>query len=104
MVLTGAYTGWCNVGMELRDYLRSLPSDIERAAFATRCGTTLGHLRNVGYGYKPCATDLAVRIESETAGSVSRPELREDWAAHWPELIQAKGPDPRRPKAEKAGA
>lgn len=73
--------------MDLKIYLKSLGSEEQREDFAQRCETSLGHIRNVGYGYKPCATDLAVRIERESAGQVTRPELRADWADHWPELV-----------------
>lgn len=87
-MLTASDTRWCNlVLMDLKTYVKSLPSEEARVAFATRCSTTLGHLKNVMYGYKPCATDLAVRIERESEGAVTRPELRADWADHWPELI-----------------
>lgn len=73
--------------MDLKTYLKSLPDEAAREAFAVRCKTTLGHMRNVMYGYKPCATDLAVLIERESGTAVRRPELRDDWAAHWPELV-----------------
>lgn len=73
--------------MDLKTYLQSLPSEPDRVAFADRCGTSIKHLRNVMYGYKTCATDLAVSIERESAGAVTRPELREDWPNHWPELV-----------------
>lgn len=44
------------------------------------------------YGVRPCATDLAVRIERESAGAVRRWELRpSDWDKHWPELVGAVG-------------
>lgn len=73
--------------MKLIDYLR--PFDrAERSAFAERCGTSLGHLTNIAYGYKPCSPELAVSIELESGRAVTRPEMRpEDWARIWPELI-----------------
>jgi DNA-binding transcriptional regulator YdaS (Cro superfamily) len=77
--------------MDIKTYLKSLPSEDDRADFASRCATTLGHLKNVMYGFRPCATDLAVLIERESAGQVTRRELRPDWAAHWPELIGDRG-------------
>ena len=76
--------------MELKNYLGQMPTD-QRDAFAMRCGTTMGHLRNVMYGYKSCATDLAVCIERESGLLVRRWDLRPDWANHWPELIGAPG-------------
>ena len=72
--------------MDLRTYLRTLPPDDARA-FAARCGTTRGSLRNIEYGFRPCATDLAVNIERESGRLVTRQELRPDWADHWPELV-----------------
>jgi len=73
--------------MDLKSFIKGLPNDEAREDFARRCGTSLGHLRNVMYGYKPCATDLAVNIERESGRAVTRPELRDDWRSHWPELI-----------------
>jgi DNA-binding transcriptional regulator YdaS (Cro superfamily) len=72
--------------MDLKSFLAARPAD-ERDKFAELCGTTAGHMRNVSYGYRPCATDLAVAIERESGKAVTRQELREDWAAHWPELV-----------------
>ena len=62
----------------------------DRAAFAIRCDTSLGHLTNVAYGYKPCSPELAVSIERESGGAVKRQELRpDDWTRIWPELVAA---------------
>jgi hypothetical protein len=72
--------------MDLKTYLKSLPDEAAREAFAGRCQTSIGHLRNVMYGIKSCATDLAVHIERESGKAVTRQELRDDWANHWPEL------------------
>ena len=77
--------------MDLKTYLKSLPGEERREEFAKNCDTSLGHLRNIGYGYKPCATDLAVRIERISGGVVTRRDLRTDWANHWPELVTAPG-------------
>lgn len=72
--------------MDLKTYLRDLLPE-ERESLAARCQTSVGHLRNVSYGLRPCATDLAVRIERESGHAVTRKELRpDDWADHWPEL------------------
>lgn len=51
--------------MNLKTYLFALPMD-QRIDFAKRCGTTYGHLRNVAYGQKPCAPELAMRVEGES--------------------------------------
>ncbi len=75
--------------MLLRAFLSHLtPPEVD--AFAELCEVTPGHLRNVMYGYKPCAPDLAVSIERESAGAVTRPELRADWRRFWPELDNGK--------------
>lgn len=68
-------------GMKLKAYLFALPVP-ERTAFAQRCGTTCGHLRNVAYGYRTCAEGVAIAIERESAGAVTCEELRPDvdWA------------------------
>lgn len=52
--------------MDLKTYLFALPMP-RRHEFAEGCGTTYGHLRNVAYGLKPCAPELAMRVERETA-------------------------------------
>lgn len=71
--------------MDLKTFLRDMAPE-QRETLAARCQTSVGHLRNVSYGLRPCATDLAVRIERESGGAVTRQELRADWADHWPEL------------------
>lgn len=67
--------------MDLKDYLQSIPP-AERTAFAERCGTTDGHLRNVSYGYRRCAESLAIAIERESGGQIRVEDLRPDvdWA------------------------
>lgn len=73
--------------MKLIDYLHQFERP-ERVAFAARCNTSLGHIQNIAYGYKPCAPELAVSIELESGRLVTRPELRpDDWPRIWPELI-----------------
>jgi DNA-binding transcriptional regulator YdaS (Cro superfamily) len=77
--------------MELKTYLSPLSQE-QREEFAKRCESTKGHLQNVMYGMKTCATDLAVHIERESKGAVRRWELRPlDWYKHWPELIGTEG-------------
>lgn len=76
---------------ELKTYLSGL-SDEQLAEFAERCQTSVGHLRNIGYGYKPCGPALAVRAERMSGGALRRWALRpRDWHEIWPELIDAKG-------------
>jgi len=66
--------------MDLKNYWLSLKTG-DRAAFAARCGTTVGHLRNVAYG-RICGESLAIAIERESGGAVRCEELRQDvdWA------------------------
>ncbi len=90
--------------MDLKTYLKSLADEQQRENFARRCGTSFGHLRNIGYGYKPCATDLAVRIERESRSAVTRRDLRSDWAEHWPELVETKRAPSVPSKAEQGAA
>ena len=84
--------------MKLKIYLAQLAPDA-REAFAESCLTSVGHLRNVGNGYRTCGTDLAVLIERKSDLAVRRWELRDDWFLHWPELIGAEGAPPIEAKA-----
>lgn len=73
--------------MQLKHYLDDVLPMGEREAFCKRCETTWGHMRNVSYGDKPCGIPLAVSIERETGGEVTRQELRpEDYWLIWPDL------------------
>jgi hypothetical protein len=92
--------------MDLKTFLSPMTPE-QREAFALRCETTKGHLQNVMYGVRPCATDLAVLIHRESDGSVPRWVLREkDWWKHWPELIGTDGapPVPAKEPSESATA
>lgn len=60
--------------MKLLDYLKTMPIE-ERDIFAVNCGTSLGHLNNVAYGYRPCGEKLAVDIERESEANVTVEEL-----------------------------
>lgn len=76
----------------LRIYLRSLPSDDEREAFAKDCGTTLGHMRNAVYGLKSLSPEVCAQAELKSAGAARRWDLRpDDWHRIWPELINSPG-------------
>lgn len=63
-------------GMDLKTYWLSLPVS-ERPGFATRCGTSLSHLKNVAYG-KLCGEALAIAIDRESGGVVRCESLRPD--------------------------
>lgn len=85
--------------MDLKTYLRSLPSEAARSAFAVACGTTIGHLKNCVYvADKWPAPALCVALERQSRGSMTRAELRPDWADIWPELKS------RKARLEKAAA
>lgn len=62
--------------MDLKTYWLALPVS-ERAAFATSCGTSLSHLKNVAYG-KLCGEALAIAIDRESGGVVRCESLRPD--------------------------
>ena len=77
--------------MDLKAFYSSLTAE-QKDEFAKRCESTRGVIQNVMYGVRPCATDLAVSIERESAGQVRRWALRpDDWYRHWPELIGTEG-------------
>ena len=81
--------------MELKLYLKSLADEAAREGFAAKCGTTVGHLRNVSYGLRPAAPELCVAIEQATGGAVTRRDLRpDDWHRIWPELVTPEHPAP----------
>lgn len=66
----------------LRNYLNSLPLE-DQAAYALRCGTTIGYLRKAISKKHRLDGALARRLDIESCGLVSRSELRSDI---WPEL------------------
>jgi DNA-binding transcriptional regulator YdaS (Cro superfamily) len=75
--------------MHLKAFLKTLGSEEEREAFAGRCETSLGHLRNICYG-KACSPELAALIECASSGVVTRQELLPGkWQRIWPELAAA---------------
>lgn len=75
--------------MMLKDFIKSIKGEEARLAFARRCGTSFAYLKLVSYGAKPCGAKLAVQIERESGGLVTRQELRSDWSEIWPELEAA---------------
>jgi len=67
--------------MDLKTYISDLSTE-ERESFAKKCETSLRHLQNVAYGYKPAGESLCINIERETKGKVICESLRPDvdWA------------------------
>lgn len=61
----------------LRAYLATIPP-AEQAAYALRCGTTIGYLRKALSTRPRLDGALAKRLDEESAGAVSRAELRPD--------------------------
>lgn len=77
--------------MKLSDYLKRFTQE-QRADFALRVGTTLGHLNNVAYLQRSASAALARSIAIGSDGIVAEWELRPtDWHVIWPELIGAEG-------------
>jgi hypothetical protein len=85
----------------LRVYIKSLPDEAAVVSFAKRCGTSAGHLRNIGYDLRVPAAELCAAIEMESNRAVRRWQLRPiDWHRIWPELVDAPGA-PKLPKSAK---
>lgn len=83
----------------LRIYLNSKSRD-EQIAFAKRCGTSIGHLRNILCGFRVCSESLAIAIEIESGGAVTVEELRPDLMENWNYIRgTAKRPAPDSPEA-----
>lgn len=85
------------VAMNLKTFLQTL-DPAQRDAFAQRCRTSFGHLRNVAYG-KKAAEALAIAIERETGGAVTCEELRPDLNEHW-SYIRGTAKQPGHPAAQ----
>lgn len=82
---------------ELKTFIKGLrdangdPDEEARKAFADRCQTSIGHLRNVAYG-TTCSPELAAFVETASCRAVRRWHLRpKDWHHIWPELVGIEG-------------
>jgi DNA-binding transcriptional regulator YdaS (Cro superfamily) len=66
---------------KLLDYLNGLPVSTQ-VAFAKRCDTTIGYLRQIAYGHRLCSASLAINIERESNRALICEELcpSTDWA------------------------
>jgi DNA-binding transcriptional regulator YdaS (Cro superfamily) len=77
--------------MDFKQFFFSL-SKQDRAEFAEQCCTSVGHLNNVSYRYKPASPKLSTAIEALSDGAVTRKDMRpSDWQRIWPELIGKSG-------------
>ncbi|MFW9082429.1 transcriptional regulator [Pseudomonas sp. P2757] len=74
--------------MTLHDYIKALDKSA-LDAFAARCLTSAGQLRQVAYGNRRASVALAVCIERESQGVVSCEQLRPD--VDWAYLRGSKG-------------
>lgn len=75
--------------MDLKTYLNSLDKE-EQEAFAKKCETSIGHLRNCAYGARTVSAELAVAIEQNSKRAVTRQDLFPDtFRKTWPELAAA---------------
>ena len=70
---------------KLLQFINSLPPN-ERDLFAGRCGTSENYLRKACSVGQMLGPALCVSIERASGGQVRRTDLRDDWAAIWPEL------------------
>lgn len=63
--------------MNLHDYIKPLDKT-SLESFAARCGTTVGQLKQVAYGYRRPGAALAISIERESCRSVVCEDMRPD--------------------------
>jgi DNA-binding transcriptional regulator YdaS (Cro superfamily) len=73
--------------MNLTNYLQL--AGINKTAFAKKVGMSGAMLYQVETGIRPIPPKYCPAIEKETAGQVTRQELRpDDWQLLWPELTK----------------
>lgn len=67
--------------MTLHDYIKLLDKTALEG-FAARCGTSVGQLKQVAYGYRRPGAALAISIERESNRSIVCEQMRPDidWA------------------------
>ena len=59
---------------KLLNYLNGMPVPAQEA-FAKRCDTTIGYLRQIAYGHRACGAALAINIERESKRALLCEEL-----------------------------
>lgn len=63
--------------MTLREFLNAKSKEeVER--LASRCGTSVGMLRQIAYGHRRAREALAINLERETSGEIVCEMLRPD--------------------------
>lgn len=62
---------------KLQKFMLSMQPE-ERRAFAKRCGTTHGQLKQIYCGNRSCSPKLAIEIEKHSHGAVTCESLRPD--------------------------
>lgn len=75
----------------LRTYLNGLSVD-DQAAFANRCGSTVGYLRKALSVKSQLGINLCIEIERESGGAVRCEDLRPD--IDWGYLRTSRAPEP----------
>lgn len=60
---------------KLKDFLMQMPI-ADRIAFAKSCETTIKHMMNIAYGYRPCGEGLALLIQSRSGLKLRVEDLR----------------------------
>lgn len=71
--------------MQLSEYLASLGRG-GTAKFARKCKIPASNLGEYSRKNRPVPPYLCVRIEEESLGAVTRPELESRWSEIWPEI------------------
>ena len=62
--------------MKLLDYIKPMTKE-ELEAFAAKCGSTVGQIKQVAYGRRASA-ELAIRIDMASGGKVRCEDIRGD--------------------------
>ncbi len=63
--------------IELRDFFLALSTD-ERDVFASKCGTTTGHIKHIYSGNRTCSERIAIEMDKYSSGAVSCDKLCPD--------------------------
>lgn len=85
--------------MDFKDFWQNLSAEAKQS-LAERCATSPPYLSQIAYGHRKASPDMARTIERETAGQVTRADLRPDIYEPLPE--KGKFPDEPDLKAEVA--